>query len=152
MKKIIIVFCLLVPSIVLSQNITNTLGTSGLFSVKDGLTTFISVSQSTGNFYVNKSLSLQTTTDQSTGVIYKIGVRFIHNFENAGSEGLNTFVGLNSGNFTLGGIYSWNGSNNTAVGGLTLSSLTTGGYNSAFGALALYSNTTGIENSSFGYN
>jgi len=153
MKKIILIsFLLLGISNNYSQNITNTLGSSGLFNIKDGSTTFLTLSQANGNLSLSNSLMLPSTTDQSTGVIYKFGVRFIHNFENPGSEGLNTFVGLNSGNFTLGGIYSWNGSNNTAVGGLTLSSLTTGGYNSAFGVSALYSNTTGIENSSFGYN
>ncbi|MDP2692610.1 MAG: tail fiber domain-containing protein, partial [bacterium] len=98
-----------------------------------------------------------STTDANTGVIYKGTERFIHNFSHpTGSSaipnGQNTFVGLQSGNFTMGsGATSVvQGSYNTGVGYKALNSLTSGSYNTANGASALYNNTTGIQNTAIG--
>ena len=43
-----LLFFLLVTQICFAQNITNTLGTAGVFSIKDGSTTFFSVRQNDG--------------------------------------------------------------------------------------------------------
>jgi len=56
----------------------------------------------------------------------------------------NIFVGLNSGQNNLTGVY------NTAFGDLTLEALTNGTYNDAFGFSALKANTNGDFNTSFG--
>jgi hypothetical protein len=84
------------------------------------------------------------------GVITKNGLRFIHNYQAPGTDGFNTFVGLEAGNFTMSGSGT-QASYNTGVGYRSLFSLTTGFYNSAFGNGSLYSNTTGSYNSAFGY-
>lgn len=139
MKKIIIVFCLLVPSIVLSQNITNTLGASGVFSVKDGSTTFLTLDQTNG--YLNLT----------SGVILKGTERFIHSYQAPGSYGNNIFVGWYSGNFTMSGTGSQS-SGNTALGYASMYSLTTGSYNTASGYYSLYANTAGNGNTALGYN
>jgi hypothetical protein len=132
------------------QNINNTLGSGGTFTIKDGSTTFLSLSQSSGNLNLNKSLSLPATTGSSVGVIYKGAISFIHDFQVAGTNGFNMFVGVNSGNFTMSGTVV-QASYNTAVGPYSLTSLTTGSFNSAFGEEALTTNTTGQGNAAFGY-
>ncbi|MEO6167735.1 MAG: tail fiber domain-containing protein [Chitinophagales bacterium] len=76
------------------------------------------------------------------GYLYLDGARFISNVGGLS----NVFVGNESGNTTMTGVY------NSALGGNTLTSNTTGNYNSAFGNNALSGNTTGDYNSSFGRN
>ena len=142
---------LLISFYTYSQNITNTLGTEGLFTVKDGSTTFLSLSQSDGFLSLNNSFTLPVTTGSTLGVIFKGANRFIHDYKAPGANGFNTFVGVNSGNFTMTASFSYQASNNTSVGYSSLSSLTTGYRNSAFGYASLYSNTTGRDNSAFGY-
>ena len=78
----------------------------------------------------------------TTGNILKGGTRFIHD---SGLSG-NTFVGEQSGNFTLTGI------DNTALGRGTLSSTTSGASNTAVGDGALNRNTSGITNTATGRN
>jgi endosialidase-like protein len=136
-------------------NITNTLGTSGLFTIKDASNNYLTLSQITGQVNILRSLRLENTTSSTVGVIYKGADRFIHNY---GTE--NTFVGKNSGNFTLSGGYNsafgnyslylnTTGSSNSAFGNYSLYN-TTGDENSAFGVSSLFSNTTGSSNSAFG--
>jgi len=148
------------------QNITNTLGSGGSFVVKDGSTTFLSLSQADGNVSVNNTLTLPVTTASTLGVIFKDGLRFVHDFQAAGTAGCNTFIGTNSGNFTMSGSgadASYNtgvgraslagltaGYGNSALGYASLSQTTTGNYNSAFGYFSLIFNTTGSSNSAFG--
>ncbi len=106
----------------------------------------------TGNF------ELQDTTyaDQS-GIIYKDGVPFIHNF-NYGDNGTvttvgqNIFVGENAGNLTMGSTATkiYHASYNTAIGMDVLRYNTTGFYNTANGMHALRSNTTGYSNTANG--
>ena len=150
MKKIIFLLLVLISvSDNFSQNITNTLGASGLFSIKDGSTTFMSLSQATGNLSLNKNIMMQFTISSSEGIIFKYGLRFIHDFFDPATYGGNTFVGLNSGNFTMGGSLG-QGSYNTGMGLYTLNSLTNGYGNSAFGLYALYGNTSGNQNTADG--
>jgi|SRR4030095_16539555 len=151
MKTLITISAVLTLSVNLfGQNITNTLGTSGIFTVKDGSTSYLSLSQSTGHLTLNRSLFIPWTTSSTLGIIYKGGFRFIHNYQASGTEGSNTFVGINSGNFTMSGVSS-NASYNAGFGDYTLTSNTTGYSNSAFGPYSMNLNTTGYHNSSFGY-
>jgi hypothetical protein len=151
MKTITIILLLAVFALpAYSQNITNTLGTSGVFTIKDNTTTFLTLSQSNGLLSLNNNLSLLKTTSSSLGVITKGGSGFIHDFAPAGANGYNTFVGINSGNFTMSGTGSQS-SYNTGIGYNSLTSLTTGYYNTAVGYVSLYSNTTGSGNTAVGY-
>jgi hypothetical protein len=105
------------------------------------------------------NIQLQDTVAGSeNGVIYKGNDRFIHNF-NYGDNGTvttlgyNTFVGENSGNFTMGSTATSNyqGSYNTGIGYNVLSANTTGYRNTAIGSLALDNNTSGYYNTALGY-
>ena len=102
---------------------------------------------------INGVTALEDTSSSITGVITKGGggVRFIHNFALAGTDGFNTFVGVNAGNFTMTGSIGSQGSHNTAVGYTALYANTTGSYNTAVGRTALPSNTTGNYNTGVGY-
>ncbi len=152
MNKLILIFMFSLFTISLfSQNITNTLGSSGLFIVKDGSTNFLTLYQSTGFLSFSNGIILPTTINSVTGVIYKGTNRFIHNFQAPGTDGANIFIGINSGNFTLAGTMQ-DASYNTAVGQNSLSSLTAGFNNSAFGNGSMQSNTDGFYNSAFGNN
>ncbi|MEX0909817.1 MAG: tail fiber domain-containing protein, partial [Candidatus Paceibacterota bacterium] len=104
------------------------------------------------------ALKLENTTSSTTGVIYKGGSRFIHNFQHptgdtAVPDGFNTFVGIDAGNFTMGSTATSIGqaSYNTGVGYQVLNSNTTGNYNVASGYQVLNSNTTGAANVASGY-
>jgi len=105
------------------------------------------------------NLDLDTTTNANQfGVISKNGTRFIHDFNygNNGTvttDGGNTFVGLNTGNLTMGSTatQTYEASYNTALGQASLSSNTTGGDNTASGYASLSSNTTGFSNTASGY-
>ncbi|MCX7878611.1 MAG: tail fiber domain-containing protein [Ignavibacteria bacterium] len=127
-----------------AQNITNTLGTSGIFTIKDNTNTFFSLNQSDGTINLMDPLG-----GSQRGSIFKGGSRFLHTYYGSGTVGFNTFLGINAGNFTLGGV-GVQGSYNTGVGHSSLTSLSTGSQNSAFGNASLYSNTTGNFNSAFG--
>jgi hypothetical protein len=130
-----------------AQNITNTLGSSGTFTIKDGSTTFFSLSQSNGH------ITLPATSEGSTlGAIYKGADRFIHNFHATGTNGNNTFVGVNAGNFSMSmSTAIEDASANTGVGAASLSSLTTGRENSGFGTETLQLTETGSSNTAVGF-
>ncbi len=146
LSKLVVLF-LMFAATVLSQNITNTLGVGGRFKVKDATTDFFTLDQSNGTI----TLPLQLGSNQQ-GSIFKGADRFLHTFYGSGTDGQNTFLGINAGNFTMGGINSYEGSANTGVGYRSLYSNSTGYRNSAFGFQSLYYNTTGNENSAFGLN
>ncbi|HAX48048.1 MAG TPA: tail fiber domain-containing protein [Ignavibacteria bacterium] len=144
MKIKILLFNLFLCSTLFAQNITNTLGSSGTFTIKDASNTYFSLNQSNGRLTLISPLA-----GNQRGSIFKGVDRFLHTYNGSGTTGNNTFVGINSGNFTMGGTI-YQGSFNTGVGNLSLFSLTTGSSNSAFGTYSLYANTTGYENSAFG--
>lgn len=131
------------------QNITNTLGTSGSFSIKDASAIYLSLNQSNGYLSLNRSLTIPNTTSSTTGVIYKGTESFIHNYQAPGTRGYNTFVGLNSGNFTLSGLGD-QASYNTAMGYNNMVSLTTGYYNTAVGQNSMFYTTSGFNNTAMG--
>ena len=113
-----------------SQNINGKLGTGGQFIIRDTNNTFLSVPQSTGYLTLNRSLTLPVTTNATSGIIFKGANSFLHNYGNN-----NTFLGINSGNFTMTGGF------NTVVGWNTFFSNTTGNQNTAFGTNSLSDNT-----------
>ncbi len=99
------------------------------------------------------NLQLPNTVDASTGVIYKNGARFLHNYSFSSSNGQNTFIGTNAGNFTMGSSTSaLYGSYNTAIGTNVLLLNTTGYSNTGIGVGSLISNTTGYLNNTLGTN
>lgn len=135
-----------------SQNMTVTLGTGGLFTIKDISNNYLTLSQSTGQINILRNLRLELTGNSSTtGVIFKGADRFIHDFRPTGANGYNTFIGLYSGNFSMNGT-GQSSSYNTSVGNTSLFSLTTGNYNTAVGYSTLVFNTTGSNNTALGSN
>lgn len=138
---LLVIFFQMFAASAYSQNITSTIGTGGTFTIKDVSSNFMTLSQSTGQMNLLRSLRLESTTSSGIGIIFKGTARFLHNF---GSN--NTFLGVNSGNFTL------TGSENTAMGWNSLFSNTTGNGNTALGGSSLYSNNIGSYNTSVGLN
>ena len=130
-------------------SINNTIGSSGSFTIKDGSTTFFTLAQSNGYLTLAKSVSLAYTTGSTLGVIFKGADRFIHDYHGSGTNGFNTFVGVNAGNFTMSGS-NGEASNNTAIGNSAMYFLTSGYDNSATGSYALFNNTSGTANTASG--
>ncbi|MFA6790578.1 MAG: hypothetical protein WCR65_03305, partial [Parcubacteria group bacterium] len=102
-------------------------------------------------------INLENTFSSSTGIIFKDTNRFIHNFQHptgdtAIPDGYNTFVGVGTGNFTMGITATSNehGSRNTAFGYNNLRLNTTGYRNTAIGTNSLQANTTGYRNTAIG--
>jgi trimeric autotransporter adhesin len=141
MKTLLIAISLFISTTVFSQNITNTLGSGGIFTIKDSSTNFWTLTQSTGQVNILKSLRLENTTSSTLGVLFKGTSRFLHNFGND-----NIFLGVNSGNFTL------TGNTNIGIGLNSLTALTTGNSNTVLGNNSLPSNTTGFNNVAVGSN
>jgi hypothetical protein len=158
-KTLFILICnLVICNLAISQNITNTLGSSGVFTLKDNVTTYLSLSQSSGNLSLNRSMVLSGTTSSTVGVIYKGTERFLHNY---GTD--NTFLGIVSGNFTMTGgsntaigsgsmFFNTTGFSNTALGRNSLNSNNSGNYNTASGSYSLFSNLSGWNNTALGVN
>ncbi|NOS86027.1 MAG: hypothetical protein HOP31_12870, partial [Ignavibacteria bacterium] len=132
-----------------SQNINGKLGTGGQFIIRDTTTTYLSLAQNTGYLSLNRSLTLVPTTGATLGIIFKGASRFLHDYRGTGTTGENIFLGLNSGNFTLGGTGS-EGSYNVALGSNIMTQLTTGYANCGIGSQALMFNTTGYQNIALG--
>lgn len=145
----IILLLIMFPVLVTAQHITNTLGTSGQFKIKDAANTYFTLTQSNGYIELTKSLKLANTTSSTTGIIFKNTTRFMHDYSDAGTTGNNIFIGLNSGNFSLAGT-SFESSYNVALGSNSLNSLTTGYNNTAIGGYTLQNNTIGYQNTAVG--
>src|SRR5688572_2161350 len=158
MKILLIALSMFVSMNVLSQSITTTLGTNGTFSIKNGTSNYLTISQSSGQVHIPNTLNLGSTTGSTQGVLYFGANRFMHIY---GSN--NTFLGENAGNFTLLG--PWNtgvgsgvlqslteviGNSNTGFGMFSLNKTTSGADNTGFGFNTLKNNTTGLGNSAFG--
>lgn len=98
---------------------------------------------------LNRTIQWPTTNTSGTeGVIYLGGDRFLHNFGDGGVNDFNTFLGIDSGNFTLG----VNALSNTGIGAITLRDITDGRRNTALGSQALSDITIGDNNIGIGYN
>jgi len=175
MKGFIIAFSFFISASVFSQSISNTLGIGGVFVIKDASTDFMTLTQTSGQVSILNTLRLENTTSAAQGVLFKGTNRFMHNY---GMQ--NTFLGVNSGNFTSTSAFNTGigqfslmsltsgydntavgnnslrfnttGIHNTAVGNTSLNFNTTGGNNTALGYATLYSNTTGNNNTAVGIN
>lgn len=158
--RTILLTLILLSAILKAQtgSIRNTLGTGGSFIVKDSANNFLRVEQTTGNVIMLRNLELgaDSTSSLTSGNITKNGLPFLSNY---GIE--NTFLGINSGNFTMTGGKNTvvgfgsfrnnsTGVENTALGYNSLNSNTTGNYNTAIGNLTLKNNTTGYANTTCG--
>jgi len=143
MKTLLISISFLISTSVFSQNIVNTLGTSGIFSIKDASSNYLTLTQSNGQVNILRNLRLENTTGSGLGVLFKGNERFMHNY---GS--LNMFIGVNSGNFSM----TTDPGLNTGIGHSTLMNLSNGVYNTALGFKALFSNTAGSNNDAVGVN
>lgn len=122
------------------------------------------INKSTGWTYLydsmqSPSLALVNTTFNAVpkGVIYKSGTRFIHDFNygNNGTvttNGYNTFVGYNAGNFSTGATATSVGqsSENTGIGYSSLNAVAKGFGNSCLGSYSAYSLTDGQSNTAIG--
>jgi hypothetical protein len=102
-------------------------------------------------------IDLDDTISDSTGIIYKGGLAFIHNFhhptgDTAVPDGTNLCIGEDAGNFTMGSTatQTYHGSYNTFIGYTSGKNNTIGSYNTANGTSALFSNTTGNYNTANG--
>ncbi len=127
-------------------------GTDTLLTILDNGNVGIGITTPSQQLEITKSISLPNTIHADTGVIYKNGTRYLHNYQPIGATGYNTFIGRNSGNMSM--IYEgseYDASYNIALGDLTLSSLTKGFGNIGIGYLALNSTTYGHGNTSIGY-
>lgn len=138
-------------------NIASSTGASQLYINKAGN---IGLGTTTPSHQLSLTGNLQlpsTTAASPYGIIYKNGSRFIHDFSygNNGSVtpvGYNTFIGINSGNFTMGSgaTLASQASYNTGLGANSLTALTLGYYNTAIGYNALSLNTSGYYNTGIG--
>ena len=108
----------------LAQNITNTLGTSGVFTIKYDTTTFFYLRQTDG--YIGIGTTIPTAK-----------------FTLVGSDALINGLTLGKGSGNL--------SHNSAFGKGALYSNATGDFNTAIGYGSLYSNTSGTSNTALGY-
>ena len=100
--------------------------------------------------HLTRSMEIPTTSDNTKGVIYKNRKRFIHNYGNPGYTTYNTFVGVESGNFTMSGS-SDQAMYNTGFGSSTLQNLTSGYQNTAAGSNALGAIEHGYDNVGIGF-
>ncbi|MBK7159924.1 MAG: tail fiber domain-containing protein [Ignavibacteria bacterium] len=156
MRRLLIALSCFITVNIYSQSITNTLGTSGLFSIKDATNNYLTLSQSTGQVNILRSLKLENTANSNTGVMYKGIDWFLHNY---GTN--NIFLGAISGNFIMTGYgnigiggytlyYNTTGFDNTAIGNKSLVGNTSGNNNTALGSWSLNSNYNGNENTALG--
>jgi hypothetical protein len=139
MKVLFTIVFILCAVNVSAQNIINTLGAGGAFTIKDSAKTFFSFSQSNGG--INLSHNFGTYE----GVLSLAGTRFLYAFTSYDGAIPNTFLGLNSGNLTFDAVA------NTGIGASALFSLADGSYNTALGANALNLLDNGQYNTAIGY-
>ena len=112
----------------------------------------------------NGNMSMVSTTNANQyGIIYKNGVRLLHDF-GANANANNTFVGIASGNLTMGAAATYNtgfgyqtlmaltsGNGNTAVGENAGKAISSGTLNTAVGAEALAKATNNTGDTAVGY-
>lgn len=85
------------------------------------------------------SVDFPTTTSATSGVIFKNGARWMHNYQDISlGDGQNIFVGRNAGNFTMTAAAV----EHTVVGVDAMPAITSGLLNTAIGFRALFNATT----------
>jgi len=123
-------------------------GSHAMSMYHDGIDGLVSLSYD-WDFSLSQNMIMSSSTSASEGVIFKGGSRFLHDYRSVGTDGANTFLGYNAGNFSMSGSSS-EASYNTGAGAGTLYSLTTGAYNTASGAYALNKVNSGDNNAALG--
>lgn len=98
---------------------------------------------------VNMPATTATSGTPTAGVLFFAGQRFLHAFDPIGARS-NTFLGIEAGNFTMGGAGE-QGRANTGIGFYALRATTTGRGNTAVGNSSLTGNMTGDDNTSVGW-
>ncbi|MBE0660884.1 MAG: hypothetical protein IH597_00305 [Bacteroidales bacterium] len=97
------------------------------------------------------SIELPNTNNSSSGIIFKNGERFLHNYgDDMYGSFYNTFLGRNSGSFLISADGSGEGMHNTGLGAYSLNSLQWGWDNTAVGVNTLKSTVGGRENTAVG--
>jgi hypothetical protein len=81
-----------------AQSIFNGIGPGGVFKVNHGSNDFFTVNQSNGTITL-----MPPAAGNQRGSIFKGSDRFLHTYHGSGTLGGNTFVGINAGNFSMGG-------------------------------------------------
>lgn len=156
----------ILSSLTIPSNITTIVSGNGKFDVNSGVTLTINgpfIELGAGTKFDGDGWALPYGA-----ILYRDGERFLHNFQLAGTNGGNLFLGKEAGNFTTTGSVGSEGSGNVGLGEHALKSLTTGYHNTAVGYLAgaaattststalgrgaLYANTTGTNNVAVGIN
>ena len=139
MKVLFTFIFILCAANVSAQNIINTLGTGGAFTIKGSAKTFFSLSQSNGG------IDLSHNFGTFEGMLSLAGTRFLYAFTIEDGAIPNTFLGLNSGNLSMYGAA------NTGIGADALKKVESGSYNTAIGTKALSSLDNGQFNTAIGY-
>jgi hypothetical protein len=103
------------------------------------------------------TIPVTTPSNTASSVIYKGATPFLHDIDPAivggvNPDGLNTFLGINAGNFTMGSTATetYHASENTGVGYYALNSLTVGYDNTALGKHSMLATTTGSKSTAVG--
>jgi len=120
------------------------------------VTDIVADSLSLCDLFVSCDIFMNNSSGPAIGNIMKAGNRFIHNF---GTD--NTFIGVDSGNFTMGGaenvgvgrnalFSNATGFNDVGVGAFALTSNSIGANNDGIGAFSLVNNTQGNDNAALG--
>ena len=107
-----------------------------------------------GSTLESRNFKMPATTSSSIG-IFKQGIyTLIHTYSASGDDGVNFFLGFNSGNFTMSrsGGATHLASNNTGIGSFALNNLTTGFRNLGMGVSAGIGITAGAYNICAGHN
>ncbi len=123
----------------------------GKFIIKDANYNYFILRQIDGRVNIKRNLKLELTKNKKKGVIFKGLNRFIHDFSPSGTDGCNTFLGINSGNFSMSSTIPIESSYNTGIGHSSLTNLTTGNKNTALGYESLRDNESGNHNTALGY-
>ncbi|MDB5187568.1 MAG: hypothetical protein JWO50_88 [Candidatus Kaiserbacteria bacterium] len=160
--------CLVINTNVVADNFTATSTTAtssfaGGFNVANGGLLY---DRSTGNVGIGTSSPLYALSVRGDGlfsgalhfattstIVYQGTSTVFSTYADPTASGLNTFVGLNAGNLTLGPASgpSYLGSLNTALGAYALNAATTVCCSVAIGGSALNADTTGSNNTALGY-
>jgi len=100
---------------------------------------------------VDGSIKLNFTQSSTNGIIFRGSDPWLHDFRASGTDGLNVFMGIGSGNFTMAfSSATTDASRNVGLGYATLNTCTTCAGNLAMGAESIRYITTGFSNVAVG--
>ncbi|NQT78083.1 MAG: hypothetical protein HQ565_10235 [Bacteroidetes bacterium] len=126
------------------------IGSDTIMSILSNGKVGIGTTTPTNQLSITNAMGLTATIDSDSGVIYKNGEVFIHDFMVGTTQGRNLFLGGGAGNLSLSGSAFYNSSNNTGIGFHSLNALTEGKENTSVGSLSMEDNTSGYQNTAVG--